>query len=556
MARVPLPLALIAACLVGGDAAAIGIGAVDGSIALGQVLELTVPVQLADGEVLEADCVGAELRVGESRVPADRLAIGVQPGSRAGQVVVRIRAGVAATEPVVALTLAAGCPARIERRYLLFADPPALAAPVTTAATVVDAPPVIAAAVDPRDAPVAARPHEAPVAKAARSPDRPSRSQRPAPRPQPERVDPRPAGADSRLLAADAAAVSAARQDSPTDAALARHRSDVRADGAAPDAPRARAVDGGIEDRAGWMAWGLATLAAISALAGAMAWRRFGASAPAGSPSPPARADESATSPAAQAQVDAAPLVEVAPVVESPTATSRSAPAAWAPAPVAAPTPSLDLTADEQLDLEQQVDFLIVLGQDDAAIDLLHAQVRSSGGLLPMPYLKLLEIHRRLGDRDAYERTAQRFGQRFNATAPAWAADPAAQRRLEDDPELVAALQRRWPRPLETIAWLETLLQRRSDDAGVLDLAAFDDALLLYRVARDLHGRESAAPASVDVLLPFDDAGPAAVATAATRPGQAPEPAAGTADLRFELDFGRVDDVAGSRREPEALSVR
>ena len=64
-----------------------------------------------------------------------------------------------------------------------------------------------------------------------------------------------------------------------------------------------------------------------------------------------------------------------------------------------AQVPARELSVEELIDLEQQADFFVVLGQDEAAIDLLMEHVRSSGGASPMPYLKLLEIYRRRGDR-------------------------------------------------------------------------------------------------------------------------------------------------------------
>ena len=103
------------------------------------------------------------------------------------------------------------------------------------------------------------------------------------------------------------------------------------------------------------------------------------------------------------------------------------------------------MSVDEQIDLEQQADFFIALGHDDAAIDLLMAHMRSTGGGSPLPFLKLLEIHRRRDQREAYERTRVRFNQRFNSVAPDWQADPKAGRTLEDYPLAVGRIQRAWP---------------------------------------------------------------------------------------------------------------
>ncbi len=91
-----------------------------------------------------------------------------------------------------------------------------------------------------------------------------------------------------------------------------------------------------------------------------------------------------------------------------------------------------DVSIEELLDLEQQAEFFVALGQDDAAIDLLMDHLRSTGGGSPLPYLKLLEIYRRRDDREAYERTRSRFNDRFNAYAPDWDSDLQAGRSLEE----------------------------------------------------------------------------------------------------------------------------
>jgi len=86
-----------------------------------------------------------------------------------------------------------------------------------------------------------------------------------------------------------------------------------------------------------------------------------------------------------------------------------------------------DVSIEELIDLEQQAEFFVVLGQDDAAIDLLMGHIRSSGGTSPLPYLKLLEIYRRQGDRESYERTRERFGlpARYAALCPGAEYGPA-----------------------------------------------------------------------------------------------------------------------------------
>ncbi len=165
-----------------------------------------------------------------------------------------------------------------------------------------------------------------------------------------------------------------------------------------------------------------------------------------------------------------------------------------------------DVSIEELIDLEQQAEFFVVLGQEDAAIDLLVDHLRKTGGGSPMPYLKLLEIYRRRGDHEAYERTRARFNHRFNAYAPQWDADASEGRALEDYPAIVARLQQVWPVPLDAMAELEALLFRKAR-GELFDLPAYRDVIFLYSLARDLLDRESLESGKVDVLLPISESG-------------------------------------------------
>jgi hypothetical protein len=165
-----------------------------------------------------------------------------------------------------------------------------------------------------------------------------------------------------------------------------------------------------------------------------------------------------------------------------------------------------DVSIEELLDLEQQAEFFMVLGQDEAAVNLLAEHLRSTGGGSPLPYLKLLEIHHRRDDHAAYERMRQRFNQRFNAYAPQWGVDLTSGRLLEDYPGIVPRLQQVWGRPLDAVAELEALLYRKSR-GELFDLPAYREVLILYALARDLLDLDVADAGSVDLLLPMSDVG-------------------------------------------------
>ncbi|MDE2565891.1 MAG: hypothetical protein KGL50_08880, partial [Burkholderiales bacterium] len=174
--------------------------------------------------------------------------------------------------------------------------------------------------------------------------------------------------------------------------------------------------------------------------------------------------------------------------------------------PRPAETAQRDVSIEELIDLEQQAEFFAVLGQDEAAIELLVEHLRHTGGSSPLPYLKLLEIYGRRGDRADYERMRSRFNHRFNAYAPEWGVDLQAGRSLADYPGVIPRLEQVWPRPLDAMAELEALLFRKSR-GDLFDLPAYREVLFLYAIARDLLDRELGEGGAVDLLLPL--AGPA-----------------------------------------------
>ena len=191
--------------------------------------------------------------------------------------------------------------------------------------------------------------------------------------------------------------------------------------------------------------------------------------------------------------------------------------------------PPRPVSVEELLDLDQQVDFFIALGQEQSAVDLLLSHVRATGGANALPYLRLLQIYRQQGDEEAFERTRDRFNQRFNAQAPDWHGDLAAGRCLEHYTDVMLRLQHAWPQPLRAAAELESLLLRRAD-LEPFDLPAFHDILTLHALVCDLPAMplapplpapvpspvpssvpppaSLAAPDRVDVLLPLGEAPP------------------------------------------------
>ncbi len=178
--------------------------------------------------------------------------------------------------------------------------------------------------------------------------------------------------------------------------------------------------------------------------------------------------------------------------------------------PVPAERPSLikseaqeavrEITVEELIDLEQQAEFFVVLGQDDAAVELLESHVQNTAGASPLPYLKLLEIYQRLGRKTQYQQVQADFNGRFNAYAPSWESDLLQGHALEEYPGVVERLQSLWSRPAEAMDVLQKSLTRPDESVETFDLPAYRELLFLYAVARDLCERESAERQPVDLM--------------------------------------------------------
>eukprot|EP01036_Dinobryon_divergens_P052004 gene52004-69583_t len=118
---------------------AVGFGPFNPSTVLGQPLSVTVPLILESGERLSAECVTAEVISGEARLPPDQVRVQVMPGAAPAEWLARISTTVTIDEPVVEVSVSAGCERRFMRRFTAFADPPQSLLSATLAAGIASA---------------------------------------------------------------------------------------------------------------------------------------------------------------------------------------------------------------------------------------------------------------------------------------------------------------------------------------------------------------------------------------------------------------------------------
>ncbi len=209
--------------------------------------------------------------------------------------------------------------------------------------------------------------------------------------------------------------------------------------------------------------------------------------------------------------------------------------------------PSKGLVSVESLiDLEQQTDFFVVLGQEDAAVDLLqeciNGQIESA-----LPYLKLMEICQKRGEALAFADLAGRYSLRFDAIAPSWDQDLSQGRDLEAYPEVLRELQELWTDSAASMILLQRLLSNRGLRGTHLDLPALRDLLLLYSVARDRSEHEEPGQ-EIDLFLPLESdlSSQTGFGLAAEKLARKPSLGEPTAPQAVDVDIV-LDDWAASR---------
>ena len=548
-----------AALLAGPDRVwAWGFGKAQASAVLGVPLDFGVGLRLDAAEALP-ECLSAEVSVGD--IPVPRSAVFVALETAAGGPVLRVRTTVAIDEPLVTVQLSAGCASRATRKFTLFADPPGhLAAPALASAEASpSAPSAAQAAATP--APMAAPVPQPPLAATAPSPGLPGETgpragaagAAPAPdaliRAGKAAAAPRPRGSDPaetpRDVSASATSANPARAprsrlqlDAPTlmtpsagtvfgagvAAALQSAQDAASAARSAASAAQARSAEmqksiealrqeaqanrdalarltQALQDKqSGTPEWLWAALVALGGLSVLLFVRIRRLQ---GGQNLQPQWSWGAAVPAAQAQPGSAFSGHVQPPL--------------VPAPPAVALPGVSI--DELLDLQQQVEFFSVLGQEEAALNLLLEHLLHTRGDYLLPHLQLLEMCRHRADEPAYEAARARFHQRFDAVWPAWSQAPNPQRHLQDLPDVLLDIERVWPDPAQTMVHLEHLLQA-ADRVDSLDPTVQGEVLFLFTVARDLRDHPASAPAPLDLALPLGDdfAEPRAARPAANAP--------------------------------------
>ena len=141
----------------------------------------------------------------------------------------------------------------------------------------------------------------------------------------------------------------------------------------------------------------------------------------------------------------------------------------------------------EMLDVRQQADFFVALGQYDRAAKVLESSISQSDGANPLVYLDLLKILHSLGLEAEFERYRSEFNQQFTGCVPEYFKFEQEGRGLEAYDALSREIAELWGSH-NAIDFIELCLVRTDpeDHSQDLDLEAFRDLLLLHGVLRRL----------------------------------------------------------------------
>ena len=533
--------------------AAVGLGPIMQQSALGTSLRVVVPVMLAAGEDVPSECF--------KLAPAQRDADGI-PQILFGRVSVErtpsgtqlvITSPRPVNDPVVRVTIQAGCETSMQREYTLFMDPPAIETPVVAAESAPrevvatpQPPPAargsvrssaraagsaarVAPRVAPRGAPTAGSGEGAGAARKA-APPKARAAAKPAPKRPPAVAADRPRLTVSRAPPEGAAG---AATGTPTEAdreraqqelansieaetvilrqriveltaMVERMQQEVQAQETAQRAAEAAAKAPRPVPEPDWWEANAPLLAAIVGMplliAAFLLWNRRrvatreGQWRPTRAPARPAPGARNARQPAPVLRNAPAGLAQAPPEIAAPaprTQSKRTPPAAGDA-----------LAVSELSQVTEEARVYVELGHHDHAIEVLQEHIRKLPRSMPAAWLMLLGLYHVTDRRQEFRRLAEDFHLHFNVQTPVWegfAPDDPGSDGLAAFPHILTQVTDLWRKP-ECRNYLERLLyDNREGRRTGFPLATYADILTLLQVLD--------APEPVDIDLDLADDG-------------------------------------------------
>lgn len=145
------------------------------------------------------------------------------------------------------------------------------------------------------------------------------------------------------------------------------------------------------------------------------------------------------------------------------------------------------INTKEMLDVRQQAEFFMALGQHDEAIKVLVSSINESAEANPLVYLDLLKLYHTLSRRAEFDRYRDEFNLQFTGLVPSYASFLMEGNGLETYADICSQIVALWPSD-DALEYIEMCLVRQpQDEPGQgFDLDAFRDLLTLHGVLRRL----------------------------------------------------------------------
>lgn len=203
----------------------------------------------------------------------------------------------------------------------------------------------------------------------------------------------------------------------------------------------------------------------------------------------PKTAAPAVAAPKAAAPSVAKPASPPPPLARPPAPPPQPAPPAEpvAPGVPAVQYPPLSSTSqgDQTLELAE---IMLSMGLGHGATQTLTEQIRNEPKQALRHWLKLLEIYRKNGQQEEFERSAEELRQHFNVCSEDWQAPPGERQSLEDFPHIARRLTELWCKA-DCLVYMRNLLDDNRGGARMgFPQSVAEELLLLTAVMQDVCG--------------------------------------------------------------------
>jgi hypothetical protein len=147
----------------------------------------------------------------------------------------------------------------------------------------------------------------------------------------------------------------------------------------------------------------------------------------------------------------------------------------------------LELHAEAALDIRQQAEFFVSLGQTDRAIRILKKKIETGTEANPFIYLDLLGIYHSLNQKQEFQDLRLGFNSIFTGIVTEFAQFKNEGHGLESYPDEFKTIMDQWPTtPVLTLMESYILRNPSHPQSRSFELAAFRDLLLLHAIAESV----------------------------------------------------------------------